>query len=182
MKKLILAVSFLIASFSAAAQDATCTKLINARFEVVKKAAIKVLPMPQRHLLEKASWVFVEQKATDTQKASYARVKFGPLIPGDTDVVEISPEVCPLHVVEINAYIAHEFGHLIDEILTPAIYTAEGRGSRQYQDYENIANEISQKVHKAANLDLTAYIELADFRCTKTSLPYWCLQYTYLVR
>lgn len=173
MRHLTTLVALLIAA-PAHAQSEDCTRLIEAKFQTIKRGAIKSLPEELRGQLAGASWAFVDQPG------SYARVKFGAVVAGETDIIEISPRTCDVHDVEKNAVIAHEFGHLVSEIKTPDLYTAAGRGARTYQDYENIANTESRAIHKAARLDLSRYVELATIRCDNTNLPYWCLQQSVL--
>lgn len=134
--------------FTSHTYAATCEERVQLAFDTIKPRAVAFVPS-----LQPTAWKF-KWFMPDT---SIAQVR---LVVPDIEVNE--SVMCKLVDSEIQAVIAHEFGHLINRtLMSERMLTAAGR--------EDYANYYGAKLVP----DSTAYLAILDARCTAGS-SYFC--------
>lgn len=135
--RLLPIVALLLASQS---QAATCEERVQHAFDTIKPRAVAFVP-----LLKDTTWKF----KWFMPDAFIARTR---LVVPDIEVNE--DNMCKRADAEIEAVIAHEFGHLINRTLMDEhMLTSAGQ--------EDYANYYGAKLVP----DSTAYLAIADARC-----------------
>lgn len=145
--KLLPLLAVLLAS-QACAADNTCEARVQHAFDVIKPRAVLVVPALQATTW-KFKWFMPDAYLAQTRLA----------VP---DIEVNKGQLCPLGDAEVEAVIAHEFGHLINRaLMSERMLTPAGK--------EDYANYYGAKLVP----DSTAYLAVIDARCVAGS-KYFC--------